>query len=324
MDGYRQPAYAWRPLALSSEVGGDRPIAKRIADQQYAVFRDAQGVVRALEDRCAHRRAPLSLGRVSAEGWLQCPYHGWCYEGGSGKCAKIPNLAPNESIPGPYAVAHFATLECDGMVFLGLGDAAHAAEAQVPAIALPAGVAQGEGSCLLTLPSEDFAATLLDGPSLLLESGELLFVDNHLLGVPRWDEDAFVVERVADWRPLAESRPHAPGNYPVLVRTRLAADGLAAQIDLIEDETRTRLLTVALYLAPVSHCVTAAFWRWTSGSERIVAAPELAWIPGIRVKPTVDADTLVQLRPYASTLWRQAAAARQEGVGRSFTSTTAR
>jgi phenylpropionate dioxygenase-like ring-hydroxylating dioxygenase large terminal subunit len=48
---------------------------------------DAEGKVSGLVDRCCHRGAPLSLGKVTPEG-LQCGYHGLVFNGAD-KCVKI-------------------------------------------------------------------------------------------------------------------------------------------------------------------------------------------------------------------------------------------
>ncbi|KAI3794964.1 hypothetical protein L1987_37605 [Smallanthus sonchifolius] len=49
------------------------------------------------DDRCPHRLAPLSEGRIDPSGRLQCVYHGWCF-GGSGDCKLIPQ-APLDGPP---------------------------------------------------------------------------------------------------------------------------------------------------------------------------------------------------------------------------------
>ena len=54
------------------------------------LFRDGEGRAHALQDRCAHRQAPLSAGRTCREG-VECPYHGWVYDG-AGRLARIPSL----------------------------------------------------------------------------------------------------------------------------------------------------------------------------------------------------------------------------------------
>lgn len=55
------------------------------------------GNVLALEDRCAHRGAPLSGGRVNSRG-LVCPYHGWTY-GADGICREMPGAAAGALLP---------------------------------------------------------------------------------------------------------------------------------------------------------------------------------------------------------------------------------
>lgn len=59
-----------------------------LSGQPLVLFRDADGHACALEDRCAHRHAPLSAGRVSDEG-IECPYHGWTWDG-AGRLAVLP------------------------------------------------------------------------------------------------------------------------------------------------------------------------------------------------------------------------------------------
>lgn len=52
-----------------------------------AIFRGADGKVRALENRCAHRHLRLSESMVEGN-QLVCMYHGWRYDG-AGKCVDI-------------------------------------------------------------------------------------------------------------------------------------------------------------------------------------------------------------------------------------------
>ncbi|KAK3244991.1 hypothetical protein CYMTET_45420 [Cymbomonas tetramitiformis] len=49
------------------------------------------GCWRAFRDLCPHRLAPLSEGRINEEGDLECPYHGWSFDG-CGTCVSIPQL----------------------------------------------------------------------------------------------------------------------------------------------------------------------------------------------------------------------------------------
>src|SRR5206468_937798 len=66
-----------------------------------------------LLDRCPHRNAPLSMGRVH-RGALQCGYHGWCFDG-AGTCVAIPGL--DGDVTERRGVSSHAACERDGMVW---------------------------------------------------------------------------------------------------------------------------------------------------------------------------------------------------------------
>jgi phenylpropionate dioxygenase-like ring-hydroxylating dioxygenase large terminal subunit len=70
-----------------------RPVQSQVAGRKYALFRDSTGRAAALDDACPHRRAPLSQGRVRADGRLACPYHGWNFDAqGRGRSPSCPDL----------------------------------------------------------------------------------------------------------------------------------------------------------------------------------------------------------------------------------------
>ena len=48
--------------------------------QPVVLFRQADGTPVAVEDRCIHRRAPLSIGNVVGDD-IQCAYHGLVFDG---------------------------------------------------------------------------------------------------------------------------------------------------------------------------------------------------------------------------------------------------
>ena len=86
----------WWTLALSEEVTDKKPLDVDLGDQPIVLWRDTHGAVRALEDRCPHRRAPLSLGCIRDNGWIQCGYHGWSFEGHAGRLKEIPNMKDDQ------------------------------------------------------------------------------------------------------------------------------------------------------------------------------------------------------------------------------------
>jgi phenylpropionate dioxygenase-like ring-hydroxylating dioxygenase large terminal subunit len=79
------------------------------------VFRDGDGHAAVLVDRCPHRNAPLSAGRVH-DGALQCGYHGWRFDGRGG-CVGIPGLDGAIDTTARRGVGAHATRERDGIVW---------------------------------------------------------------------------------------------------------------------------------------------------------------------------------------------------------------
>jgi len=78
-------------------------------------FRDANGHCVALLDRCAHRNAPLSAGRIVG-GRVQCHYHGWEFDG-AGECKRVPGLCGTAEHPS-RRVPSFACRESQGWVWV--------------------------------------------------------------------------------------------------------------------------------------------------------------------------------------------------------------
>ena len=70
----------WLPVSVAKELT-DENAAKfvRILGEDLVLFRDKSGRVGLLGDRCSHRGASLSYGRVEERG-IACPYHGWLYD----------------------------------------------------------------------------------------------------------------------------------------------------------------------------------------------------------------------------------------------------
>jgi phenylpropionate dioxygenase-like ring-hydroxylating dioxygenase large terminal subunit len=112
----------WWPVARSDAVGA-QPLAVRLLDEGLVLWRQPDGAVAVLADRCPHRGARLSLGEV-VNGHLQCPYHGWRFAG-DGHCMAIP--AQPAFQPGPvHAACRHQAQEAHGLVWVRLADAAAA------------------------------------------------------------------------------------------------------------------------------------------------------------------------------------------------------
>ena len=113
----------WYPLAWSKEVKPGKTLACRFAGEPVVLFRTQAGKIFALEDRCAHRQVPLSLGVVEGE-TLKCGYHGWRYNC-AGTCVDVPYLGRERL---PNGVRSYPAQEIDGLIFIFPGNAALASE----------------------------------------------------------------------------------------------------------------------------------------------------------------------------------------------------
>ena len=115
MSGNQLQQY-WYVACRSSDLSRKKPLQVRLFGRSFALFRDQNGIAAALEDRCVHRHAPLSAGRLCA-GKVQCPYHGWEYDV-QGNVTSIPALGRTNTPPVGLATGRFPTCEQDGLVWI--------------------------------------------------------------------------------------------------------------------------------------------------------------------------------------------------------------
>jgi phenylpropionate dioxygenase-like ring-hydroxylating dioxygenase large terminal subunit len=110
----------WYAAAWSSEVAA-KPLGRRLLGEPLVLFRQEDGSVAALTDRCPHRLVPLSMG-VCKNGRLQCVYHGLEFDG-SGRCVHIP---AQTVIPPQARTRSFPVIERYGLLWIWMGDARQA------------------------------------------------------------------------------------------------------------------------------------------------------------------------------------------------------
>jgi phenylpropionate dioxygenase-like ring-hydroxylating dioxygenase large terminal subunit len=126
--------HCWHPIAFVRDLPKERPYSFSLYDEPLVLFRDREGKLACLSDRCCHRPAKLSDGRV-VNGKIECSYHGWQYDA-AGKCVSIPQLSATAKIPRAACVRSFVTVERQGIVWVGPEDAQVAAEESIPTLAV--------------------------------------------------------------------------------------------------------------------------------------------------------------------------------------------
>ena len=118
---------AWYVAAWSHELEQQKPFAITILGEPIVVYRGESSRLVALEDRCVHRLAPLSLGRCEGDR-LRCMYHGMLFDP-DGKAVEIPG---QDLIPPQAKVRRYAVVERHTWIWVWMGDANAADESLIP------------------------------------------------------------------------------------------------------------------------------------------------------------------------------------------------
>jgi phenylpropionate dioxygenase-like ring-hydroxylating dioxygenase large terminal subunit len=96
------------------------PVRLHVLGEQLVAFRDTEGRVGVLDERCPHRLASLFWGR-NEEGGLRCVYHGWKWDI-EGRCLDIPNTQEGETYKDKVtAYAAYPAVERGGLVWAYMG-----------------------------------------------------------------------------------------------------------------------------------------------------------------------------------------------------------
>ncbi|MBM3527652.1 MAG: aromatic ring-hydroxylating dioxygenase subunit alpha [Alphaproteobacteria bacterium] len=119
---------AWYVAAWSDDVKEGQLLGRIILKEPVVIYRMEDGKIAALADRCAHRFAPLSMGKIVGRNRIQCPYHGLEYDT-SGACMLQPHGTKN--IPSRARVKSYPVIEKHKAIWIWMGDQP-ADESKVP------------------------------------------------------------------------------------------------------------------------------------------------------------------------------------------------
>src|SRR5450756_964393 len=110
----------WYGILDAKELRGDKPVGVTRMGEKLVLWRNADGGINCLCDRCCHRGAALSAGKVLHD-TVRCPFHGFAYDA-SGKVVLIPANGKNTPVPERFRVTTYKAVEKYGFIWLWHGE----------------------------------------------------------------------------------------------------------------------------------------------------------------------------------------------------------
>ena len=110
----------WYPVLQSEDLVAGQPLGFRALGETLVAWRGRDGAPNVVFDRCSHRAAKLSLGRVLA-GDLQCALHGLRFNG-RGECTLIPWEDEDSPLRNNVGVTGYPAREIGGWIYAYIGD----------------------------------------------------------------------------------------------------------------------------------------------------------------------------------------------------------
>jgi vanillate O-demethylase monooxygenase subunit len=111
----------WYVAGWDHELVDGKLVSRRLLNEHVLLYRGESGKVVAMNDRCPHRGALLSQGRLEGDA-VRCMYHGIKFDG-AGKCVQIPG---QDLIPPKMRVRTYPVHELGHLVWIWMGDPAQA------------------------------------------------------------------------------------------------------------------------------------------------------------------------------------------------------
>lgn len=265
----------WHP-AIAADAIGNAPLSVRLLGEDLVLWRDGAGALHAWPDRCPHRGAKLSLGRIEGDR-LECPYHGWQFDA-TGRCRQVPAL-PAFVPPATHCVATHEVREAHGLAWVRLAPGE---------VALPAFAAEADTRLRKLLCGPYEVAT--SAPRIVenfLDLSHFAFVHEGWLGARGASAiDDYAVQETSTglratgckaWQPQSNLHSTAPAqveySYEVTapytaVLSKIPEPGSTALPDWRE--------SIALFIAPVDHERSIAWFRlavadFESGDDKLRA-----------------------------------------------------
>ncbi len=191
-----------------------KPVSLNRCGYRMVLWRDQNGKLYALEDRCPHRGAPMSLG-INLGDRLACGYHGVQIDG-NGVAVSVPG-SPGCKLEGSKSTKSFPVEEHAGLIFAYVGDSKN-----IPPLVLPEQLSSPEYSSFLCYAewAGDYRYVMdnvmdpMHGSYLHKQSHSMSFGDTKAQFQIRDTETGFVFEKTGqrnvnfDWTEWGETGLH--------------------------------------------------------------------------------------------------------------------
>ena len=111
----------WQPFLLKRELpeNDGAPVRVRLLGEDLIAFRDSDGRVGLIGERCPHRGASLYFG-INQESGIMCIYHGWKYNV-DGNCIDMPSDVPGSRFMEKVHATAYPTIESAGVIWAYMG-----------------------------------------------------------------------------------------------------------------------------------------------------------------------------------------------------------
>jgi phenylpropionate dioxygenase-like ring-hydroxylating dioxygenase large terminal subunit len=121
-----RPLPRWHMAAWTEEIGASL-LSRRLGGIRILLYRTRDGQITAMDDRCPHRFAPLSLGQRVGDN-VHCGYHGLGFNA-NGECIHNPF---SDRIPRDSKVRTYPVVERDNVAWIWLSDPSLASSTDMP------------------------------------------------------------------------------------------------------------------------------------------------------------------------------------------------
>lgn len=106
----------WYVVLESSQVQAGKLFGVKRLNKDLVFYRNSDGAVVCMEDKCSHRGAKLSIGELS-NNCVKCPFHGFEFNS-DGECVKIPANGKDSKVSSRFNVRTYPTHEDSGFIYM--------------------------------------------------------------------------------------------------------------------------------------------------------------------------------------------------------------